>query len=323
MAHISIFAIIGLIVCIAIIVGYGVIIWRRKSKWYVLHILGDYTNPHQHQAIFLMGEQFDKGVLTGRVYKHYWSWFTVFVINSIPDLQSYCFGQHLFAYRGVTGLAGDINYTFVMPPIIAKPSADKLVDKLTTDLQGAVSAALKGLTPEERVDIDKNPAAFDELILKQINTEWVQKNIGLITLKKEDVLLREDRVVHAAINADSADFAKNHMDNWQKLAAMLYPITVIIILIGFSIGAYILYQSITTNNQMAFADQKFMLDQLNSRINETNYYNQWLYQDLKAIQVYGVQVPKNLTLVRMPTNSSGQGGSLLPTSVPSIPSSPS
>ncbi len=298
------------------IIVYGIIIFNRKRKWYILHVLGDFTNPHNQQYTMVMGEKFEKGVMTGKVYKSYTSFGTAFTINSIPDLQSYQFGKHLFVYRGVTGLAGDVNFTFVMPPIIARPSADKLVNKLTTDISNAMTVGLKNLTEDQRKELESSQDKMGEFIIKTINSDWVAKNIGIITLKKEDVLLREDRVVHAAINADSADFAKAHMDRWQKFAQMLVPITICILLIGVGIGSYILYTGFTNSQQATLTYDRFLITELDARINTTNAYNAWLYADLKAIQVYGVQLPTNFTQVTVPPTPTGT--SLIPT-IPTIP----
>lgn len=167
--------------------------------------------------------------------------------------------------------------------------------------------------------VETDRSKLDELILKNINPEWVSKNIGLVTVKKEDVLLKEDRVVHAAINSDSADFGRAHQDRWQKLQAILAPLSIIFILVGVGIGSYIIFQGYTNAQQATFGYDKYLATQLNQGINQTNAYNAWLYADLKSIQVYGVTVPKNLSPIAPVSQPTGGIG--LPT-IPSLPSIP-
>lgn len=298
---------------------YGYVLYRRKQRWYIFHVLGDYTNPHNPQYTRLLDEHFEKGVIVGRLYAHYWSFFPVYIINSIPDLQSYRYGMHLFAYRGVTGLAGDINFTFVMPPLISQPSAQKLVNQLSDDIADSINAKIKALTADQRKELESSPDKLEELVLKTVTPDWVQQKIGLVTVKKEDILLKEDRVVHAAINADSADFQKQHLDKWQKLLQIAAPLAVILILVGIGIASYILFQGFTNSQQVTYGYDRYLVTQLNQRINETNAYNAWLYADLKAIQVYGVQVPKNLTPIQQPAAPASTLPTL-PSSLPSIPS---
>ncbi len=304
---------VGLIFLFLFVIAYVMLAMYRRGKWYILEILGDYNNPHAKPATFLLSEKYEKGVTTGKVWGSYFSILPKFTINSIPDLQSVSYKKHLFCYRGVTGLTGDINYVFVRPPLIAKPSAEKLISKMTTDIDAAIRERVAKLTPEQKQTLLSEPGSFDELVLKAIDTEWVTKNIGLVTIKKEDVLLREDRVVHAAINSDSADFSKAHMDKWQKLMQVLYPMSIIAIIIAFSIGAYIQYNGQSQYQQQTYQQSHALYQQWAQIINQTNAENQWLFADLKAVNVYGIQPPKNLTPINPVVNSSS--GSILP-SVP-------
>lgn len=298
---ISILVWIGVGLVVLFFLVYGIIVFLRKRKWYVLHILGDYTNPHNPQATFLLAESFEHGVWVGNIYGSYLSWFKKFRINSIPDLQSYQFGKHLFVYRGVTGLAGDINYTFVLPPIIAKPSADKLVGKTATALSASIQKMLATLTDAQRKELQDDPSKLDDFILKIVNQDWVKANIGIVDIRKEDVLLREDRVVYDAISQDNKTFGLAHMDNWQKLAMLLWPVTVIAIVVGASIGMYVVYQGFQQAQQQQLVQNQQLVNNYNHAINTTNQENMYLYEVIRAINVYGVPTPKNLTPLGTPT----------------------
>ncbi len=308
---ISILVWIGVAFVVLFFMIYGIIVFRRKSKWFVLHILGDYTNPHNPQATFLLAEANEHGIWVGRVYRSYLSWGKRFTINSIPDLQSYQFGKHLFVYRGVTGLAGDINYTFIQPSIIAKPSADKLIGKVTSALSASIQEKFKNLTPKEKMDITKDPSKLDDVLLQIVDQEWVKRNIGLVDVRKEDVLLREDRVVYDAINQDNKTFGLAHMDAWAKLLQVLWPVVIIALVIATGIGAYIMYQGYTQAQQAQVAMDQQLVNNYNHAINATNMENIYLYEVIKAINVYGVPAPKNLTPVGTITAPAS--------SIPSIP----
>lgn len=309
------FFIIAFLISGVVLIVYGIVVFRRKQRWFIMHILGDFNNPHTPQGLLMLAESFEKGVMVGRMYKSYFSLFPMFVINTLPDLNAYRFGMHLFAYRGVSGEMGDINYTFVLPPLIAKPSALKFVSKLTSDMDLTLKAELAKLTPEQKTEILGDQSKLDSFLLNIFNTEWVQKNIGIVTMKREDILLREDRVVHAAINSDNAGFATAHMDAWQKLMQVIWPVSLVVMFIAVGLGAYFAYSGFQIAQQTTFGYDQYLATQLNQQITQTNVLNSWLYQELNAINVYGVKVPQNLSTIKPISTNGGSG-------LPTLPSAP-
>lgn len=308
------FIILFIVTSLAVLI-MGVIVLRRKSRWFIMHILGDFNNPHTPQGTVLMEERYEKGVTSGKMFKSYWSFWPQFIINSVPDLNAYRFGMHLFAYRGVSGEMGDINYTFVLPPLIAKPSALKFVSKLTADMDTTLKVEIAKLGAEEKTALVMDQSKLDEFLLKTFDSDWVQRNIGIVTMKREDILLREDRVVHAAVNSDNAGFAMAHMDAWQKLMQVIWPISLIAMFIAIGLGAYFAYSGFQIAQQTTFGYDQYLATQLNQQITQTNALNTWLYQELAAINVYGVKVPQNLTGIRPISTNGGSG-------LPTLPSAP-
>ena len=91
------------------------------------------------------------------------------------------------------------------------------------------------------------------------------------------MFLREDRVVHAAINSDSADFAAKHQDQWQKLMQLLYPISILIVLIVMAIACYIILDAFTNAQGTTYSYDQYLATQLNQQIQQTNGANAYLY----------------------------------------------
>ena len=73
-----------------------------------------------------------------------------------------------------------------MPPLIGKPSANKLVTKMTTDMAQSMSDALKNMDEKSKRRLTTDPSVLDDLLLKTITPEWVEKNVGIVTLRKEE-----------------------------------------------------------------------------------------------------------------------------------------
>jgi hypothetical protein len=280
------------------LIVYGIIVWRRKSKWYVFNIQGDFNNPRSQPWTGMLAERFDKGVMTGAVYKSVLSLWPLFIINSIPDLAAYRHGMQLYAWRGASGEQGDINYTFVLQPLISKPSAQKLISKMHNDMDATYKEALAKLTPEQKAELINDQTKFDEFLIKLFDVQWVERNVGIVTTKREDILLREERVVHAAINSDNAGFAEAHKDAWQKLQQIINAMALPIILIAIGLGAYFAYSGFQIAQQTTFGYDQYLATQLNQQISQTNALNSWLYQELAAINVYGVKAPQNLSTVK-------------------------
>lgn len=299
----------GFFILFALFIGvfllvYCLIAYRRKAKWFTFNILGDFNNPHTPQGELMLAERFEKGVMSGVVYKSIWSLKSLFIINSIPDLNAFRFRRQLFAYKGASGETGDINYTFVQPPLIAKPSAVQFLSRFTSNMDKTLSDRWKKLSIEDKAAMIQDPAKLDEFLLTAFDVEWVRNHIGIVNMKREDILLREERVVHAAINSDNAGFAEAHKDNWQKLQQVINAMALPIVLIAIGLGAYFAYSGFQLSQQTTYGYDQYLATQLNQQITQTNALNAWLYAELKALNVYGIKPPANVSLIRPITNTS-------------------